>query len=143
MMQVRYWVGALLIVAALAYLAVSSANETKVSYVKVSDVMAKPETAGGRGIRIVGYVVPGSIQAASAREVRFSVADGADTLRTVYRGVVPDTFKDGAEVVLEGQLGDDRVFAATTLLAKCPSKYESEIESPIETAAGRPATNGY
>jgi len=43
-----------------------------------------------------------------------------------YAGLIPDTFKDDAEVVVEGVCNpDDPSFNATTLLAKCPSKYES------------------
>jgi cytochrome c-type biogenesis protein CcmE len=44
----------------------------------------------------------------------------------VYRGVVPDTFQESGEVVVEGGLGSEGVFRARTLLAKCPSKYEPE-----------------
>ena len=49
-------------------------------------------------------------------------AQGA-VLPVRYRGVIPDTFMENSEVVVEGAL-DGQVFAAHTLLAKCPSKYE-------------------
>ena len=42
-----------------------------------------------------------------------------------YRGAVPDTFKPGAEVIVEGGMSD-RHFAARTLMTKCPSKYQKE-----------------
>ena len=38
----------------------------------------------------------------------------------------PDLFKDGAEVVVEGRLGDDGTFLASNVMAKCPSKFEGE-----------------
>jgi cytochrome c-type biogenesis protein CcmE len=62
------------------------------------------------------------------------MSDGAHTLPVHYRDEVPDTFVDNAEVVVEGELGSDGVFAAHTLFAKCPSKYEA--------AEGGPATEG-
>jgi cytochrome c-type biogenesis protein CcmE len=51
------------------------------------------------------------------------------TVTVRYEGVVPDTFKDDAEVIVTGTLGSDGVFQASDLLAKCPSKYEAEMKS--------------
>ena len=42
-----------------------------------------------------------------------------------YRGAVPDTFKPGAEVIVEGGMAGPQ-FAARTLMTKCPSKYQKE-----------------
>ena len=42
-----------------------------------------------------------------------------------YRGLPPDTFTDGVDVVLEGRLAHDGTFRATTVLAKCASRYEN------------------
>ena len=52
--------------------------------------------------------------------------DGTDTMSVRYGKELPDTFVDEAEVVVEGEIGADKVFEAHTLLAKCPSKYEAE-----------------
>jgi cytochrome c-type biogenesis protein CcmE len=57
--------------------------------------------------------------------VDFVMTEGGATLPVRYTGIVPDTFKDEAEVVVEGVLNPDKAsFQAHTLLAKCPSKYE-------------------
>jgi cytochrome c-type biogenesis protein CcmE len=53
------------------------------------------------------------------------VTDGAQVFPVVYRGIAPDTFTDGVDVVVEGRMGEDGTFRATTLLAKCASRYES------------------
>ena len=60
------------------------------------------------------------------------------TIRVTYSGIVPDTFKDAAEVVVEGKYDlESGLFTAHVLLAKCPSKYErEEFEKGSE---GRPA----
>ncbi len=75
------------------------------------------------------YLTGGTAQAGTivyenkSRMLRFTVTDGTESLSVLYQGVVPDSFKPDAEVVLEGQYGEDGTFQATTLLAKCPSKY--------------------
>jgi cytochrome c-type biogenesis protein CcmE len=45
-----------------------------------------------------------------------------------YEGLLPDTFTDDTEVVLEGRFGEDQVFQASTLLTKCGSRYEASPE---------------
>jgi cytochrome c-type biogenesis protein CcmE len=71
-------------------------------------------------------VVPGTIQRdPGGREVAFSVTDGAQTIPVTYRGVIPDTFTDSVDVVVEGRYKKDGTFVATTLLAKCASRYEN------------------
>jgi cytochrome c-type biogenesis protein CcmE len=61
----------------------------------------------------------------TGQDVTFVVTDGDATLPVRYHGIIPDTFVDGADVVVEGQLTGDGTFEAHTLLAKCPSKYEA------------------
>lgn len=96
-----------------------------VYYLTVSEFLVQPAQATD-GFRVNGKVVQGSIERApSGEDVAFTMSDGASQLAVRYHGIIPDTFVDDADVVVEGRLGSDRVFAATTLLAKCPSKYES------------------
>jgi cytochrome c-type biogenesis protein CcmE len=88
----------------------------------------------GENFRVNGNVRSGSIEKTPGQlGARFVMTDSAGReLRVVYSKETPDTFVDGSEVVVEGRLGPDQQFVAHTLLAKCPSKYES-------TAAGRDA----
>ena len=58
------------------------------------------------------------------------VTDGAKAFPVVYRGIAPDTFTDGVDVVVEGRMGEDGTFHATVLLAKCASRYENAPEAP-------------
>ena len=71
------------------------------------------------------FVTPGSY--------RFRVTDGAQSYPVVYRGIAPDTFTDGVDVVVEGRLQRDGTFHATTLLAKCASRYENAPENVRQT----------
>ena len=71
--------------------------------------------------------------------LRFQMTDGDRAVPVSYRGVIPDTFGDKGEVVVEGVYRADGIFDASFLMAKCPSKYEM---SPDEEApAGMPVTS--
>ena len=101
----------------------------------------------GRSARVHGYVANASIERdLESKLVRFAVqntpphAGGpvGETLSVVYASLdTPDLFKDGAEVVVEGQLvmnRGSRVFEADNVLAKCPSKFEA-MAGPAEEAS--------
>ncbi len=136
MMRARYWIGALLVVAALAYLAISGADRNTVPYMTISEVISDPQKASTQGVRMAGNVAPGSIDVRQAREVWFTMIGEGQSLSVCYLGVVPDTFKEGADVIVEGSLASDGHFEANTLLAKCPSKYEAEDAHPEDVPLG-------
>ena len=70
----RYWIGAVIVVAALGYLAFSGANNNMVTYLTISEVKANPEMSSGTGVRVVGNVASGTIEPRGGREVWFTVA---------------------------------------------------------------------
>ena len=91
--------------------------------------------AGGKPVRVHGYVALGSIERDVAkREVRFRVVSdpphqtASTTSMPVLYGTLetPDMFQDGAEVVLEGRMADGATFVADNVMAKCPSKFEAK-----------------
>jgi len=83
----------------------------------------------GEHVRLSGDVVDGSISIDAAQgTVAFEVSDGTTTVPILYEGPAPDTLKDEGEAVVEGALGQDGVFHADTLFAKCPSKFEAKTE---------------
>jgi cytochrome c-type biogenesis protein CcmE len=96
-------------------------------YKDVDSFLAARPDPGARGQRVHGFVVAGSISRnVGAGHVDFRIADHASPreLAVRYHGLdVPDLFRDGAEVVVEGR-STDAGFAAQRVLAKCPSKYE-------------------
>lgn len=90
----------------------------------------------GDHFRVNGNVVTGSIvRTSGAPGARFLMSDGKRQLSVAYAKETPDTFVDGSEVVVEGSLGADGTFVATTLLAKCPSKYEAKNRSASDDQA--------
>ena len=87
--------------------------------------MNSPEQWYGKGMQLHGFVVDKSIeQRPNTLDYRFKMKTGDHAVLATYTGIVPDTFKDGAEIVLTGQLGPQG-FHATNMTAKCPSKYEA------------------
>lgn len=118
------------VVASMLFLLVVAVNRPggMVYYQTVSEFLRDPAAKEGTR-RINGKVVPGSIERLpTGQDVRFEMSDGIRTLRVAYHGIVPDTFVDEADVVVEGALGADGTFRASTLLAKCPSKYEAATD---------------
>lgn len=86
--------------------------------------VVKGEAPIDRTFRIGGMVEEGSVKReADGLTVRFVVTDTAHTMPVVYRGVLPDLFKEGKGVVAEGKLGPDGVFTATQVLAKHDENY--------------------
>lgn len=121
------------IVLSMAFLMVVGMNRSGgfAYYLTVSEFMKQ----GGQmadGYRINGRVAPGSIERRpTGEDVLFTITDGTSSLPVNYHGIIPDTFVDEAEVVVQGRLQQDGTFLAHTLLAKCPSKYESTLEAAV------------
>jgi len=98
--------------------------------------VAQGEVAPGQAFRLGGMVTQGSLaRAPGSLEVRFIVTDFSHQVPVSYTGVLPDTFKDEAEVVLKGRLIDDANFqvAPNGVMAKCPSKYEEAPKYDAKT----------
>lgn len=110
----------------VGYLAYTGFRDTMVYYLTVSELMAKGSSAEGEGFRVGGEVVPDSVHW-NPKELKmsFRITDGESSLQVDYQGVVPDSFKPGKEVLVEGKYTAEGIFKATTILPTCPSKYES------------------
>ncbi len=115
--------GAVLIVLSLAYLVYGGIQQGATYWVTVGELRERAAHLPPR-VRLGGTVAPGSVQwDATHRHLRFVVTDGTQRIPVAYSGVVPDIFSEGRQVVVEGSVDRDGTFAATTLLAKCPTKY--------------------
>jgi len=98
-------------------------QENLVFFFTPSQVAAN-EAPQGRAFRIGGMVTPGSVKRqADGVTVRFVVTDTAKEVPVVYRGLLPDLFREGKGVVTQGRLGADGVFQASEVLAKHDENY--------------------
>ncbi len=120
----KFLFAGLVLIVAFAFLGYQAFISAATYYLTVSELKSKGGAAYGERVRLGGTAQAGTIVYENkSRMLRFTVTDGTESLSVLYQGVVPDSFKPDAEVVLEGQYGEDGTFQATTLLAKCPSKY--------------------
>ncbi len=106
-----------------------------VYYMTVTEYMQRTQPVTGDS-RVNGTVSIGTIaRMPTGLDVRFVMTDGVTSVPVSYHGIIPDTFVDDAAVVVEGRLQDDGTFHAHTLLAKCPSKYETaEDYAPADSS---------
>lgn len=127
--NLKFLIGGLAVAAVVVYLAVSGAREGMVYYLTVSEFNGKVSTLGDQGVRVSGKVVKGTIKKDSTNlDIDFVITDGKEQLPVSYQGIVPDIFGDGIEVVVEGKYLSGGSFQATSLLTKCPSKFEGDSE---------------
>ena len=87
-----------------------------------SEVAEKGIEAGQR-FRLGGLVAEGSVRRGEGAAVEFAVTDTVKTISVVYRGVLPDLFREGQGVVTEGRLDSSGKFHADTVLAKHDENY--------------------
>ena len=117
----------LVLLVAVGYLIVTGLQSTTVYYLTVSELLSRGPSQ--QAVRVAGIVAPGSIvKDDRGLTLRFTVQDNTGSLPVVYGGgATPDIFAERVEVVAEGKYNPDGTFRASTLLAKCPSKFEGSV----------------
>ena len=125
--------GSLGVLGIAAALVLSALNDNLVFFYSPSQV-AEKHPAPERRFRLGGLVEAGSVKKAG-QEVRFTVTDTHQSVQVVYRGLLPDLFREGQGVVAEGALAADGVFVAREVLAKHDENYmPPEVAKAIKEA---------
>jgi len=129
---------ALVLVLAFGGMMWTTLREGTEYFKNVDEVLPQAQQWSGKQLQLHGYVVPGSImRKRDSLDWRFKVqnnparAAGASggVVEATYTGIVPDTFKDEAEVVLKGKLTPTGFHTDPNgVMAKCPSKYEEQAK---------------
>jgi cytochrome c-type biogenesis protein CcmE len=153
--RAKFFVGGLLILAAVVYLIISSSKVNAEYFMTVDELRVKGQAAIGQNLRISGAVdgrtiqydpktltlsfqvaqVPGDNATVEAEGGLAAVLHAAvvdptrSRLNVVYHGPKPDLLKDEAQAIMTGHLGSDGVFYADELLLKCPTKYQNAVPS--------------
>ena len=125
----RFIIGGIIVFLAIGYLGYMGFQSSATYYYEVSELLQQGSSIYGENVRVNGRVAPGSVeQEAQGTILRFTMIDvsGEESLPVVYQGVVPDTFKVGNEVVVEGHLNSEGIFQAHLIMTKCPSRYVPE-----------------
>ena len=127
--RTKFIIGGSLVLATVGYLMASGIKETGVYYLTPTELAAKirsDRSFYNVGVKMGARVVKGTItRDVASQTITFRASDGVQSYPVIYRGLAPDTFTDEVDVVVEGRLQPDGTFRATTLLAKCGSRYES------------------
>lgn len=106
-----------------AGLALNAFQDNLVFFFSPSQVAAK-EAPTGRTFRVGGLVQEGTVKRdTDGLTVRFTVTDTAQSIPVVYKGILPDLFKEGKGCVAQGKIGSDGVFYADQVLAKHDENY--------------------
>ena len=131
---IRIGLTAVVLLSAFTFLMWTSLRDGAQYFKHVDEVMADRQTWEGKPLQLHGYVIPGSIlQRPNTLDYRFKVQNNpiragepGNVINVTYSGIVPDTFKGEAEVVLHGKLGPEGFHTDPNgVIAKCPSKYEA------------------
>jgi cytochrome c-type biogenesis protein CcmE len=139
--QSRFVAGALVVVGVVGYLMVTGMRDSMTYYYTPDELAAKAAadpSVREVGVKVGGRVVPGTVHFDQRTlDLRFEMVDiatGRTHYPVHYQGPLPDTFKEGRDVVAEGQLTASGVFEAKDVLTKCGSRYEG-VQQPGEGAA--------
>jgi len=123
----RFLFGGIIVLIAVGYLSFVGFQSSATYYYTVSELMAQGSSIYEKNVRVNGLVSPGSIEKETGTlTLTFTLTEGENSLPVIYHGVVPDVFKAGKEVVVEGYLNADGILQADEILTKCPSKYVPE-----------------
>ena len=130
-------VGVLATAAAVFYIILDGADDAVFAYT-VEQAVEKQTQLEGKTFKVSGTVVPGSIvNVPGTLDTTFKIESGDGVMTIKFDQALPDTFKDRAQVIAEGELKGDHL-AARQIIAKCPSKYEEQGVDPAKAAAGAP-----
>ncbi|MBO4334383.1 MAG: cytochrome c maturation protein CcmE [Desulfovibrio sp.] len=124
-----YTLAFLLFLGGVSWLIYSGLSSNSVYFLNVSEALAaSPEKV--QSIRLFGTVADRNlVREPNSLHLTFLLEDkdnASVTIPVSYQGIIPDAFKAGAEVIVEGGMSADRHFLAKTLMTKCPSKYQKE-----------------
>jgi len=119
----------------IGWLVIESAADNLEYYKKVEEVMVDQARWTGPKLKLGGNVKTGSIfNKPGTVDYVFTVEHGGESVEVRYSGPMPDTFREGSEVVVAGRLAPAGHFEANEVIAKCPSKYEGEGKGGYDAA---------
>ena len=131
---IKIGITALVLASAVGFLMWTTLQNGTEYFKHVDEVVADRQAWEGKPLQLHGYVIPGSIaQRPNTLDWRFKIQNNpiragepGNVMTVTYSGIVPDTFKGEAEVVLHGKLSAEGFHTDPNgVIAKCPSKYEA------------------
>ena len=114
--------GGVAVLCVAAVMVMFALRDTIVFFYTPSDIVEKSVPAGQR-VRIGGLVGDSSVKRGEGAQVEFVITDTLKTIRVRYTGLLPDLFREGQGVVVEGVLDASGDLAADSVLAKHDENY--------------------
>ncbi|MBP1703917.1 MAG: hypothetical protein H6Q38_3024 [Chloroflexi bacterium] len=157
--KMKFIIGGLLIIAAVVYLILSSAQANAQYFMTIDELTAKGADVQGRDLRVSGAVIGDTIQydpqsltlsfvvanipgdnkeieqaGGLAEVLHQAVTDPSRSkMDVVYNGPKPDLLRNEAQAIMTGKIGEDGKFYADELLLKCPTRYEEAVPEQAGT----------
>ncbi|MBI2171278.1 MAG: cytochrome c maturation protein CcmE [Chloroflexi bacterium] len=131
----KLYVAAALLAMAIGYFGFTVFQNATVYYLTVDELLAL-DTKATETVRVAGKLVPDSFQRdPQGTMARFTLTDGKGVLAAQYDGILPELFfNEQSQIVLEGRYDGSGVFHTSSVVVKCPSKYQA-VESGQTTPA--------
>lgn len=126
--RIKYLIGFIIIVGALGYLMMTSFKSSLQYYITVSEALAAEQNYyADKILKLAGKAENiQRIEDSQKPLYEFLITEAGQSIKVSYSGFVPDTFKEGSDVVVTGTLENKELFKATHILAKCSSKYQAK-----------------
>ncbi|HCV26439.1 MAG TPA: hypothetical protein DGN59_23560 [Candidatus Latescibacteria bacterium] len=141
-MRRQFAIGSVVVALGIVALLIMGVRQSSARHMTLDVLLVEADGVADRRIQLGGcVVVPGTIEWDEYRHrPEFQITDGENEIAVRYTGnaVLPDTFQDRAQVVIEGHYQDGR-FDAEIVFAKCPSKYEGQSYEDHVEALDKPA----
>jgi cytochrome c-type biogenesis protein CcmE len=139
----RFLIGGLVILGALSYIMYGGMQEAMVYFKMPSELKSEESGSRDKFLRMGGMVVKGSLQAdVKNLTYRFDLSDGMASIPVLFKGIPPDLFTEGKGAVVEGRIGADGVFRATTIMAKHAEEYSPHADGKEAAKSFIPAKEG-
>jgi cytochrome c-type biogenesis protein CcmE len=123
--RIKLAVAAVVIALAVTYLAMAGVKKGWVYHMAVDAYVADNQFHNQR-VRLCGKVGEENLTSNPGRlTATFVLLGDAQSVPVAYHGVIPDLFKAGCEVIIEGQMDSAGVFKADLMMTKCASKYDA------------------
>lgn len=122
--KLRLQIGAMMVVAALAYMVLQGAHNFSSYFLTVKTYRAEMTKLGQQTVRVQGTMLSKSVHYdPRSASLRFTLASGGAALPVVYQGQMPDEHFRNAGAIAKGHMGANGVFDATKLEIQCPDHY--------------------
>ena len=119
----------IILLTTFVYLIYQGVSDTMVYYLTVNELLEKGDSIYKKKLRLGGKIVKESIKLDSIKQdLKFKIYEGDNRVLIKYHGIVPDSFMESEDVIVEGIYLPGKIFEAAVLMPKCPSKYETNLE---------------